>query len=380
MIENLKNVPEEDLEYISDQIISQILHAENPLQILESIFPDMKFFYEGFELNHVLGKINALQEAYANPDIVPSEIFWDTAFSKPNLDFGFHKEAINRLVNRMYQTVIENHLQNWQDIIAAFTVSEGQQRDGKPLKLVIVKNDEIGILGEGGPLCSLKRVDDQWYPTPYYDPRLMRGTFGLMGKNYAKLREAIAASPFNYVIGDGFFREIFLQIQSELANGVYHQIETQINSDDMKKADLYISHSAINYLRRKGPKELQYLEYLVAGMTSHRESIYNTIFLAFVERLIQHKKLTESRIQVNVPLTGQTVTVSNPLFELQGLSLREIEDRLAETLTDVRIPGVTTRGYGGYELRAKGWVYNALGKLKELGFDAALGKTMAERV
>ena len=44
----------------------------------------------------------------------------------------------------------------------------------------------------------------------------------------------------------------------------------------------------------------------------------------------------------------------------------------------MRIPEITIRRSGGYEVRAKAWVYEDLLKLKELGFGAVLGKTMAE--
>lgn len=376
VVDNFKNLAQEDLESRFAQIIPQVLQAEQPLVKLEEVFPDMKLFYDRSEIDRLTTDIDALKEATAHPDQVPPRNFWYRAFTMSDKTFGFFTQVRDGLIQRMYQTGGESHLHRWREVADGFAVSEGQDRNGELLKLTLVNNHEVGVSGKDGPQYSLvKREDGKWYPTSYRYKKSQKPVFGIEGMSYEELQRQIAASPFQYQIERDFLREILRGSLNDLATNVYGQIKTQCDLEAIQDAGFYPSHAAIAYREENPLKDFQYL---IGSMTPYGVGIYDSIFSAFTRHLWQHQKLAETDLSVAVPLTGQSVTARHPLLELPSLSFEEIQKRLKETNTDVRVPEITIRKSGGHELRAKAWVYKNLLKLKEIGFDAVLGKTMAE--
>ena len=378
VIDNLKNLPREDLESIFAKIIPQVLAAEQPLAELEKAFPDIRLFYDKYEIDQLTRSINVIKAATAHPDKIPPEDFWYRAFNiSDNLLVFFH-HVRNLLLRLIYRTGGESHLQKWREVTKAFAVSEGQHRRGEPLTLTLFNDHEIGVSGNDGNLLFklVRREDGQWYPAQYWDKKSQRNVFSIEGMPYDELQRRIATSPFNYETENDFLREILRGSLSDLATRVYNQIQSQVDMERLQQADIYPSHAAIAY-REEGP--LKNFQYLIGGMTPYGVGIYDSIFSAFVRHLWRHQKLVETDLSILVPLTGEQVTVRHPLLELKSLSFEEVQRRLKETNADVRIPEITIRKSGGYELRAKAWVYDVLLKLKDLGFDAVLGKTMAEK-
>lgn len=262
-------------------------------------------------------------------------------------------------------------------MVKLFVVSEDHERTGEPLTLTLASDHEIGISGKDGPLFSLRRRDDgQWYLSSYYDRKSQKSIFAVEGMNYEELQKMIANSRFQYQVENDLLREVLRGSINELAVRVYDQIREQVDLKTLNRAGFYLSHAAIAY-REEGP-----LKYLICGMIPYGVDIYDSIFSALLRHLSKHGELTETdlsiSISINVPLTGESVTVRHPLLKLRDLSFEEIQRLLKETGSDVRVPEITIRKGGGYELRAKAWVYETLLKLKDLGFDAVLGKTMAE--
>lgn len=385
--DNLKNLPREDLESSFAKIIPQVLAAEQPLTELEKTFPDIGLFYyknmislfsRKNEIDRLTRSINVIKEATAHLDKVPPSDFWSLPFTTRHHEGDILTQAIDKLIQLMYQTGGESHLQRWRELTKAFTVSEDQDRRGEPLTLILFNDHEIGVSGnDGNPRFKLvRREDDQWYPAPYLDKNLQENVFSIKGMPYDELQRQIATSPFRYKTENDFLRKILEGSLIDLATRVYKQIQSQVDMETLQQAGIYPSHAAIAY-REEGP--LKDFQYLIGGMTPYGVGIYDSIFSAFVRHLWRHQKLSETDLSILVPLTGEQVTVHHPLLELKSLSFEEIQRRLKETNADVRIPEITIRKSGGYELRAKAWVYDVLLKLKNLGFDAVLGKTMAEK-
>src|SRR3989338_1112500 len=376
VVDNLKKLTQEGLEPRFTQVIPQVLAADQPLAGLEKAFPDIRLFYDRGEIDRLTKDINAIKEATIHPDKVPPRNFWYRAFTRPDKIYGFFTQARDGLIQRMYQTGGESHLQRWRELTEGFAVSEGQDRKGEPLTLTLLNDHEIGISGNDGPLYALvRRGDGHWYPSSYWDRKSQKSIFGIEGMSYEGLQQQVVASPFQYQIERDFLREILRGSFNDLATRVYEQIKSQVDMEALQQAGVYPSHAAIAY-REEGP--LRDFQYLIGGMTPYGVGIYDSIFSAFVRHLWQHGKLSETDLSVDVPLTGDSVTARHPLLELQNLSFDEIQNRLRRTGVDVRVPEMTIRKSGGYELRAKAWVYETLLKLKEIGFDAVLGKTMAE--
>lgn len=376
VVDGLRQLPQEDLQSRFNQITPQILQAENPLAVLEQAFPDIRLWFDKREMGRLNTDINTLKKAVAEPNQVPPRDFWSSVLTKPDKIYGYFTQVRDSLVCQIYQTGGENHLKKWRDLVKAFVVSEGQERAGDTLTLTLASDHEIGISEKDGPLFSLVRRDDgQWYPSSYWDRKSQKSIFAVEGMSYEELQKMIANNPLRYQVENDFLREVLRVSLNELAARVYDQIREQVDLETINKAGFHPSHAAIAY-REEGP--LRDFQYLIGGMTPYSVGIYNSIFSAFVRHLWQHGKLTETDLSINVPLTGELVTVRHPLLELQGVSLEEIQRRLKETGSDVRVPEITIRRSGGYELRAKAWVYETLLELKELGFDAVLGKTKAE--
>jgi len=378
--DGLKKLPREDLESKFSQVIPRVLEAEQPLVELEEAFPDIRLFYGGDEIDRITEAINVLKEAKANPDRVPPRAFWNQVFTEPKStydSYDFLSWTRRKLVRLMYQAGGKNYLQRWRKVTESFVVSKGQERNGEPLTLTLFRNGEIGISGKDGPLFSLIRRDDgHWYPTGYWNKEAQEQVFSIEGMSYDELQERIANAPFQYKIEDIFLKEILRESFNDLAESVYKQIKSQVDMEALRRAGVYISHAAIAY-REESP--LGNFQYLIGDMNPYGAGVYSSIFDALVRHLWQQGKLNEDKMGFNivVPLTGESYTVRHPLLGLRSLSFEEFLVRLKETGSDVRIPEVTIRNTGGYELRAKAWVYETLLKLKKLGFDAVLGKTMA---
>lgn len=379
VIDNLGKLPDEDLETRFAQIIPQVLEAEQPLLKLESFFPDAKLFFDEWEMYQLTQDIEGLKNAIEHPDQVPNSNFWDQVLTKPNKTFDFLTQIRYKLTQKIYQAGGEAHLQKWREAAKSFEVSEGQDRKDDPLTLTFLNDHQIIISGKDGLRFALiRREDGHWYLTSYWDKKLQKQIFDIEGMDYEKLRQQIAASPFQYRIESDFLREILRGTLNDLATKVYKQIKTQVDIEAMNKDNVYPSYAAIAYREEGALSPLRDFQYLIGGITPYGTEIYKSIFFALVRHLYQHGKLSETDLSVAAPLTGESVTVSHPLLELPNLSFEEIRKRLKETSTDVRVPEITIRKSGGYELRAKAWVYETLLKLKDLGFDAVLGKTMAE--
>jgi len=378
VVDNLKNLSQENLESSFAKIIPRVLAAEQPLAELEKSFPDIRLFYSKDEIDRLTQNINAIKEATAHPNKIPPGDFWYRAFTIPDNLFGFFLYARDLLLQLIYRTGGESHLQKWREVTKAFAVAKDQDRRGEPLTLILLNDFEIGVSGnDGNPLFKLvRREDGQWYPAPYWDKKSQRNVFSIEGMPYDELQRRIATSPFRYETENDFLREILRRSLNDLTTRVYKQIQSQVDMEILQQAGIYPSHAAIAY-REEGP--LKDFHYLIGGMTPYGVGIYDSIFSTFVRHLWRYKKLLEKDLSILVPLTGEQVTVRHPLLELKILSFEEIKRRLKETNADVRIPEITIRKSEGYELRAKAWVYDVLLKLKDLGFDAVLGKTMAEK-
>jgi len=375
VVRNLEDLPKEDLKSRFAQVIPQILEAKNPLVELKKAFPDIELLFGEEEMDRIKKSIEGARQAIDQPDRVPSRDFWSWVLTEPDESYSFFNTVRNTFIQLIYQKDGEEHLQKWRKVTEGFIVSEKQQRNGEPLTLTLFNDYNIGVSGEDGPLFALiKGKDDQWYPTSYWDRKSRRSLFGIEGLPYDKLQQMISTRPFQYQLESDFLKQILRKNLNHLISGVYEQIKSQIDEKTLQEEGVYLSHAASAYRQEGPPKGFQYL----IGATPYGVGVYDSIFFALVRHLWQHDKLSSTKLQINVSLTGESITVSHPLLELTQFSLKEIQARLKETEEDVRIPEVTIRKSGGYELRAKAWVYETLLKLKELGFDAVLGKTMAE--
>lgn len=376
VIKGLSKLPNKDLDTEFARIVPEVLQAKKPLSKLEEKFPDMRLFFNDSEINQLAQNIETLKKALEQPDQVPPFNFWNSIFTKPNKLFDYLTTVKDRFIQMIYQEGEKTHLQRWQDVVKSFAVSVGQERNGQPLSLTFLNDHMIVVSDNEGPLFALiKREDGQYYPTSYWDKKTQKLTFDIAGRLYKELKQMIAASPFRYQVEGDYLREVIRGNFSELAARIYKQIKFQVDLKRLRSIDLYPSHAAIEH-KEEGP--LRDFQYLIGGMNPYEVETYKSILSAFVKHLWQHNKLSETDLSITVPLTGETITVRHPLLDLQRLSFEEIKKRLAETGVDVRMPEITIRKSGGYELRAKAWVYEALLMLKELGFDAVLGETMAD--
>lgn len=379
VVDNLEELPQESLKSRLTEIAPQVLGARNTeefLEKLEEFFPDIGLFFGRL----LVGDIKTLRRTIlpSNFDRVPDQNFWDKAFKEgrnsvcklfPDLTWVF--------ISLLYQIIGKVHLQRWEEVVKAFIVSKGQRRAGPPLTIVLISDDKILIFErEKCPWFALvKGLDGQWYPTSYEDKNSGELEFNIRHIPYNELYQKIAGCNFRYQIGEDFLRDRVRGNVNNLAKNVCERIILQVNLKKLDQARVCLGYAAAGVC---GEEEFSQEEYLIEAMNPLEIGIYDIIIFVLMRYLSRGGKLLETDLSVEIPLTGQLFSIRHPALEFQHLSFEEIQRRLAEIGVDVRIPEITIRTREGYEPRAKALVYKILKELKESGFDAVLGKTMAE--
>ncbi|GIW62604.1 MAG: hypothetical protein KatS3mg090_0430 [Patescibacteria group bacterium] len=380
IIEGLEQLPQEDLETRFRQILSSILESEQPFEELEKVFPDINLFLEDRDRNSLVNALNALKPAINNPNQIPPADFWRNISRKPNIiDSSFFPTYLYKLlIQTFYRAGGQEHLSRWRDLIQSFVVSEGQKRNGEALKIVIINSNTIAIFDGNNPLFSLVKEEDGWYPTPYYGKTTRQPVFAIAGESYEELQRRIAEAKFTYEVSSEFLKEILRERLSEFEKSIYTHITQQINLQALNAAGIHPSHSSFAYRESIAPSFLQDVKYLIGSLSPYGIGIYDSIFRALIQHLFIKRKLNPVELPIKAPLTEETVTIKHPILELNTITWGEIQRKLKETGEDVRIPEVTIRNQRGFEIRTRAGVYETLLQLKEVGFDAVLGKTMAE--
>ncbi len=391
LIERMEEIGSEGIDF--QNLAGQILETadtEERVRRARQIYPDIGYYIDENVLRQYLEDCRALSE---QDQVAPPE-FWRIVREIP-VDMINLKDWVERGLKReLYMRAGKGHIERWRDLLQAFRQERVEDEKGV-VTLVLHRGGRIEVYYQDlsdqkrqrKPLFELiyEPDADEYYPQIIAQKeggsfRFRRYWLGeeiddserLKVVSYDDLRELIAAAKIRYRITSGLQRELIKQALAGISRESLEALSKQVDLEAMGQAGFY--------LRRVQTPEKDddgLLAYVYDQLRVFDNSVYDEIVREMVRKLYKQRALRPKDIKIQVPLTGKEVNFSSPFLELRDLTFEDIQERLAEAGEDVRFPSISVMNGRGEVIRARALTYEALQKLKKLGFDAILGETMA---